>query len=75
MKVTITIKEGNKEEFLTGFNKAFGVKTPETVGLSQEEFFKGWLDESITAMYNTGKIIIAKEHTKPTLTKDIVEVS
>ena len=71
--ITIKIPDDKIEELRTGF-KAAVPQIDEYAGLSDMQFFKKWIMNQIKNIYKTGKIIIARETTEPTIDEVVTEV-
>lgn len=71
MDLTITIPDTKYDEFKTGFLKQN--PKPEGAVISDEDFIRGWLQDQLFNNYQTGKILIARETTKPTIDVKIYE--
>lgn len=74
MKIIIEISELNQDEFFNGFNKTI-VKPPKYQHMTDIQFLEQWITDVIDNAYKTGKIIIARETTKPNFIDKIAEVN
>lgn len=74
LTVTIKIKTGEEVNFKNGFLKAVK-RPPHLEHLTDEQFFKKWLQDAIFNAYKTGKIMIAHDESIPEITEDIIEVT
>lgn len=72
--ITITISSDNVAEFKTGF-LACKPKEGDDARLSDLEYFKVMLDRYLTNVYETGKIMIAKQAIEPEIVNDIIIIS
>jgi hypothetical protein len=72
-EIIIKIPSSKFDEFKTGFNKA--IPRPEAFEhLTDEQFIKQYIKDFIFRAYKTGKMIKAKETTKPVIDDNILEV-
>ena len=74
LKITITIKDSDINEFKTGFLKAIP-KPTEYAHLTDVEFLKQYLEDALFRAYKTGKMKIAQETTLPIVTDNIVKIT
>lgn len=74
IEIKIEIDSNNIDDLKIGFIRA-APKPPQYYHLSDLEYFKKWIEDSIIHAYKTGKILIAQETTQPNIIDNIVTVS
>jgi len=74
MKLIIEIPNDKIEELQEGFNLAVR-RNPEHEGMNDKQFFKQWIQDSILNAYRTGKIMQARQQTKPVFAEDLVSIA
>lgn len=74
VEIKIIIPDDKIDELKLGFLKAIKrPDQPEYQAMTDIQFFKRWIKDNITNAYKTGKMLIARETTKPEIDNDVLE--